>query len=89
MEAVANQVSYDSQCVYVDVDNGTIAYDERDPIIDLYPKNTVPTGSMGGVGKSVSTVGQVDTSDSVVGEEDGCRHVKCSQHNLRTIACWT
>lgn len=33
-----------------------MGYDERDPIIDLYPKNAIPTGSMGGVGKSVSTV---------------------------------
>ena len=41
--------------MYIDVDNGTVAYDERDPLIDLYPKN-VSTGSMGGVGKGVSTV---------------------------------
>ena len=45
-------------CVYVDVDKGEIAYSESDPIIDLYPKNTISTGSMGGVGKSVSTVGE-------------------------------
>ena len=41
--------------MYIDVDNGTVAYDERDPLIDLYPKN-LSAGSMGGVGKSVSTV---------------------------------
>ena len=42
----------------MDVDNGTIACSESDPIIDLYPKNTIgTTGSMGGVGKGVSTVG--------------------------------
>ena len=45
-------------CVYVDVDKGEIAYSESDPIIDLYPKNTISTGSMGGVGKSVSTVSE-------------------------------
>ena len=33
-----------------------MAYDESDPIIDLYPKKDVPAGSMGGVGKGVSTV---------------------------------
>lgn len=42
--------------MYVDVDNGTIACSESDPIIDLYPKNTIASGSMGGVGKGVSTV---------------------------------
>lgn len=40
----------------MDVDNGTIACSESDPIIDLYPKNTIASGSMGGVGKGVSTV---------------------------------
>ena len=38
------------------MDNGSVAYDESDPIIDLYPKKDVPAGSMGGVGKGVSTV---------------------------------
>lgn len=42
--------------MYVDVDNGTVAYSESDPIIDLYPKTLPTSGSMGGVGKSVSTV---------------------------------
>ena len=42
--------------MYIDVDNGTVAYSESDPIIDLYPKNLSASGSMGGVGKSVSTV---------------------------------
>lgn len=50
-------------CVYVDVDKGEIAYSESDPIIDLYPKNTISTGSMGGVGKSVSTVGEREGSE--------------------------
>lgn len=50
-------------CVYVDVDKGTIAYSESDPIIDLYPKNTISTGSMGGVGKGVSTVRATGGSD--------------------------
>ena len=42
--------------MYIDVDSGTVAYSESDPIIDLYPKNLSAGGSMGGVGKSVSTV---------------------------------
>ncbi len=43
--------------MYIDVDKGTVAYSESDPIIDLYPKTLPTSGSMGGVGKGVSTVG--------------------------------
>ena len=38
--------------MYIDVDNGTVAYSESDPIIDLYPKNLSAGGSMGGVDMS-------------------------------------
>ena len=57
--------------MYIDVDKGTVAYSESDPIIDLYPKTLPTSGSMGGVGKGVSTVGGGGGREAELGKKMG------------------